>query len=142
MTETSYLKRGFLWGVAATVAMSILMLIGMGTGAAPMPEPIPRTIVTKLFGSGLPKPVVTGLALILHLGYGGFWGAVLNQWGPPVTVGKGLALGVFLWLVMQVVVLPLLGWGLFGTGITPAIAVATLTLHVVYGGVLGWGLAR
>lgn len=28
--------------------------------------------------------------------------------------------------------------GLFGTAITPAIAVATLVLHLIYGATLGW----
>lgn len=120
--------------------MSVLMLVGMGTGAAPMPEPIPRAIVTAIFGSGLPQPAIVGLALIFHLGYGGLWGAVLVRAAPPVTVAKGLGLGALLWLLMQLVVLPLLGWGLFGTGVTPAIAGATLVLHLVYGFVLGWGL--
>lgn len=43
---------------------------------------------------------------------------------------------------MQIMFLPFLGWGLFGTAITPKIAVATLVLHLVYGGVLGWPLDR
>jgi len=43
---------------------------------------------------------------------------------------------------MQRLWLPLLGWGLFGTGITPAIAAATLILHLVYGATTGWCIAR
>lgn len=54
-----------------------------------------------------------------------------------VTWKAGLALGVGLWLLMQVAVLPFVGWGLFGASVTPAIAGATLLLHLVYGGVLG-----
>jgi len=34
------------------------------------------------------------------------------------------------------------GWGVFGTAITPKIAVATLVLHLIYGATLGWGLRR
>lgn len=67
---------------------------------------------------------------------------VFAQGVSDATIGNGLALGVFLWLLMQVAVLPLIGWGLFGTAVTPAIAGATLVLHLIYGGVLGWGLAR
>lgn len=142
MSTSPSLLDGFLWGLSATIAMSVLMLIGMGTGMAPMPEPIPRAIVTGLFGSGLPQLAVMALAVVLHLGYGGIWGAGLAGIARPVTLTKALGLGAGLWLIMQVIVLPLLGWGLFGTGITPAIAVATLVLHLVYGGVLGWGLTR
>lgn len=138
--QKSRLARGALWGVIATIAMSILMIVGMATGAAPMPEPIPKALV-EIVVSG-PMPLVLGLAVISHLAYGGFWGAALTQVTQRVTLWKGLGLGLFLWLVMQTAVLPLLGWGLFGTAVTPAIAVATLVLHLIYGGVLGWGLSR
>lgn len=43
---------------------------------------------------------------------------------------------------MQVVVLPFLGWGLFGASQTPRIAVATLVLHLVYGATYGWLMDR
>lgn len=122
--------------------MSILMLLAVVSGKSPMPQPIPKAIVAQLFGSGLSKPMMVALAVGLHLGYGGVFGAVLARVERPVTVGKGLALGVGLWALMQVAFLPFLGWGLFGTAITPRIAVATLVLHLVYGGVLGWALDR
>ena len=72
-----------------------------------------------------PAPLVLGLAS-----------------GHSPGLSKGLGLGLFLWLVVQVAVLPLLGWGLFGTAVTPKIAVATLVLHLIHGGALGWGLSR
>lgn len=135
-------RRGLGWGIGATVAMSILMIVGMATGIAPMPEPIPTAIVTSILGEGLATPLLMGLAIGSHLGYGGVWGVVFAEGISDATIGKGLALGVFLWLLMQVVVLPLIGWGFFGTAITPKIAGATLVLHLVYGAALGWGLAR
>lgn len=134
------LRAGFGYGVIATIGMSILMLIALVSGMSPMPQPVPKAVVAQLFGSGLPKPVMIVLAIGLHLGYGGLFGAVLVQIATPVTIRKGLALGVGLWALMQVTFLPFLGWGLFGTVITPRIAVATLVLHLVYGGVLGWAL--
>ncbi len=82
-------------------------------------------------------PLIMLLAAGAHLSYGGVAGAVLAALTRPVTVWKGLGWGVLLWLVMQVVVLPLLGWGFFGVAITPRIAVATLVLHLVYGLTLG-----
>lgn len=133
---------GFLWGAGATVVMSIPMLIGTATGVAPMPEPIPRALVTLVFGTGLAAPLTMGLAVVSHLAYGGVWGALLAMWTSEVTLGKGLALGTGLWLLMQVAVLPALGWGAFGLAETPAIAGATLVLHLIYGGTLGWGLGR
>lgn len=136
------LRAGFGYGVVATIAMSILMLLTLVSGNSPMPQPVPKAVVAHLFGSRLPKPLFMGLAVGLHLGYGGVFGAILARVTRPVTIGKGLALGVGLWVLMQVTFLPFLGWGLFGTTNTPKIAVATLVLHLVYGGVLGWALDR
>lgn len=122
--------------------MSVLVLLALVSGKSPMPQPVPKAVVAQLFGSGLPKPMLMALAIGLHLGYGGLFGAILARVACPVTIGTGLALGIGLWILMQVAFLPFLGWGLFGTAITPKIAVATLVLHLVYGGVLGWALDR
>lgn len=128
---------GFGWGVTATLVMSAVMILGMATGMSPMPRPIPAAIIGNLGGGGLPQPAMMGIAALAHLGYGGSWGGVLARATRPVTVWKGLGLGVALWIVMQVLVLPFLGWGFFGTSVTLEIAVATLVLHLVYGAVLG-----
>lgn len=122
--------------------MSMLMPLALVSGMSPMPQPVPKAVAAQLFGSGLPKPILMALAIGLHFGYGGLFGAILARGADPVTIGKGLALGIGLWILMQVTFLPFLGWGLFGTAITPKIAVATLILHLVYGGVLSWVLDR
>ncbi len=83
-------------------------------------------------------PLILLLAILAHLLYGGIWGAILTGVTRPVTLWKGLGLGIILWLIMQIVFLPLLGWGFFGSAITPKIAIATLVLHLVYGAMLGW----
>lgn len=134
--------RGFGWGVVATIAMSVLMIVGMLTGIAPMPKPIPAAIVGQLTGGSLPQSATMALAVVLHLGYGGFWGGVVAAGTRRVTVWRGVGLGVGLWLIMQVAVLPFLGWGLFGTAQTPKIAIATLVLHLVYGATYGWLMDR
>lgn len=128
---------GFGWGVVATVAMSVVMIVGVVSGMAPMPAPIPVAIMGELSGGALPQPAMMVLGMAAHLAYGGVWGGLLARFTRPVTLGKGVALGGGLWLLMQVAVLPFLGWGLFGTGITPRIAVATLVLHLIYGVALG-----
>ena len=138
--ETRRLAVGFGWGVVATIEMSVLMILAVFTGLSPMPSPIPEAIVNKglgLLGVGLPKPLIMLLAAVAHLSYGGVAGAILAALTRLVTVLKGLGWGVFLWLVMQVAVFPLLGWGLCGVAITLQIAVATLVLHLVYGATLG-----
>lgn len=135
------MKSGFVWGVVATLAMSTLMIVGMVTGAAPMPRPIPEAIVSLVIDDAA-TPIRMLTAVSAHLLYGGVFGALLAGTVQQVSVWKGLALGVVLWIGMGIVALPLIGWGVFGTTITPKIAVATLVLHLVYGGVLGWALYR
>lgn len=125
-----------------TLLMSVIMLMGMGSGVSPLPEPIPLAIARGVLGA-VAKPLLMAFAIIAHFGYGAFWGGLLFRW--INTEGgflHGLGCGVFLWLIMQLVVLPLLGWGVFGTTITVKIAVATLVLHLIYGATLGWGLSR
>jgi len=136
--NTQRLIKGFGWGVVATIAMSALMIAGVATGISPMPAPIPVAIVSRLLGEGIYRPLLILLAAVSHLIYGGIWAAVLFAAMQPVTIWKGMGLGMFLWLIMQLLVLPLLGWGAFGMAIDPRIAVATLILHLVYGVTLGW----
>lgn len=136
-TRKNRFPPGFGWGVVATIAMSAVMLIGVGTGMSPMPKPVPAAILGSLGAGAFPKPAMMALAATAHLAYGGFWGGLLAVFVRPVSLKAGLGLGVGLWLLMQLAVLPYLGWGLFGLSVTPKIAVATLLLHLVYGGVLG-----
>ena len=143
ISQTNLLvKKGALYGLLGTLFMSVIMLIGMGTGMSPIPEPIPAAIAKGLLGNA-PKPLIMGFAIITHFGYGAFWGAALFYWvRTKGSIWHGLGLGVLLWLIMELIVLPLLGWGVFGLAYTPKIAVATLVLHLIYGGTPGWGLSR
>lgn len=138
--DTNRLAAGFGWGVVGAIAMGILTVIGLVTGLSPIPKPIPAALVAetlKELGVTLPRPAIVGVAVTSHFLYGGFWGAALAALTRPVTIWKGIGLGVFLWLGMQVVVFPFLDWGFFGVARTPWIAVATLVLHLVYGTTLG-----
>jgi Family of unknown function (DUF6789) len=129
---------GFRAGVLATIAMSIVMIVGTVSGISPMPKPIPVAIVATILGAALPKPALIALGATTHLLYGGTFGGVLALITTPVTVRKGLLLGIVLWAAMQVLWLPFLGWGMFGSAVTPKIAGATLLLHLIYGGAVGW----
>lgn len=133
---------GFGWGVVATVAMSIPMIAGAVAGVLPMPRPIPAAIVGTILGPEVQPPLLMGLAAGSHLAYGGVAGGILALLTRPVTVLKGLGWGVLLWALMGMAWLPFVGWGLFGTGISPRVAVATLVLHLIYGATLGWLVDR
>jgi hypothetical protein len=132
---------GAAYGALATVAMSVPMLAGAVSGISPMPKPIPAALVAHTLGP-LPMPLLLVLAVIAHLAYGSGAGAVLAAITrrPRLWLATGHA--VLLWVLMGLVWLPYLGWGLFGTAITPKIAAATLLLHLIYGATVGLLLRR
>ncbi|MFQ5912411.1 MAG: hypothetical protein ACE5JS_04445 [Nitrospinota bacterium] len=127
---------GFKAGLWATGGMTLIMLLGTFTGVAPMPKPIPIALAKLVLGNvAFPVLVVSGL--IAHFAYGGVAGGIFTRWSPAVRVWSALVWGIVLWLGMQVIFLPLLGWGVFGAKINPRIAVATFILHLIYGSILG-----
>lgn len=132
---------GAVWGLAATVVMSAIMLAATAAGIAPMPRPVPIALVAHILGL-TPGPALVGLAAAAHLGYGALAGAALAGLVRRVTVWIGLGYGVALWALMGLVWLPYLGWGWFGAAVTPRIAAATLVLHLAYGLTLGLLLGR
>ncbi|MFB6347190.1 MAG: hypothetical protein ABEK50_15815 [bacterium] len=142
------IKKGALWGALATLVMTLIMLTGMGTGVAPMPEPIPKALASLFLGmliGSVAKPVVMITGMVAHFAYGAGAGVVFAYLFDENSNWKtGLLWGGILWVIMQIAVLPIIGWGFFGlaiTGFPPKIAVGTFVLHLIYGGILGWGVA-
>ena len=112
----------------ATLLMTAVMFIGQGTGLSPMPQPIPVALAARVLGHATPRPLLLTVGLTAHLLYGGAAGAVLWRLARRVTVLMGLGWGVSLWVLMGLLALPFLGWGLFGSALTPKIALVTLRL--------------
>jgi hypothetical protein len=139
------MARGFFWGMVATILMTSMHILiwavtGRLTVMALATRTMPAMIIAKMFGTGLSTPVHLLLAMAIHLGYGGLWGAILFALTPRVTVWKGLALGAFLYIAAQVFLLPLLGRGMFGAGSPDRwfgiwFSIAT---HSTFGASLGW----
>ncbi len=135
--------QGFVWGVVATIAMTVvhifaLVIIPRLMGVTAIPMPMPEVIVLKIFGPGLPTAILLLLAVVFHLGYGGFWGAFLFASIPRVTVAKGVVLGAFLYLILLLFLRPLLGQGAFGTPVPLRLALGSAATHFTYGATLGW----
>jgi hypothetical protein len=138
--------RGFLLGVAATFFMTLVHLLiitasGRMSAAAVTSEMLPEVIIVKILGPSLAVSIRVLLGMLIHFGYGGFWGGVLFALAPRVTVWKGLAMGAFLYLIMQVFLFPFLGRGIFGTAIVHRSLVQVflpVATHLTYGTVLGY----
>ena len=89
--------------------MSTLMIVGVVTGAAPMPRPILEAIVSLVSGD-VATPIRMLVALSAHSLYRGVFGAPLAGIVQQVSVWKGLALGVTLWIGMGIGAFPFIGW--------------------------------
>jgi hypothetical protein len=139
--EVARTLRGAVWGVVATVAMTLFMAFGLGRGPAPDGRPFPLLITSQLLG--VRQGVGLGLFTVLaHLSYGAVAGMVITYFARPMTVAKGFGYGLFLWWVMNITWVPWLGWADFGLSRSPRFAFSTLAVHAVYGLTLGFLGAR
>ena len=142
--NTARMARGSLWGAVATVLMTcthtaIWAVQGRLTVHAFETQAMPAMIITKMFGSGLPASTHLLLAMLLHIGYGGFWGAILFALTPRITFWKGVGTGAFLWLGAHLFLLPLLGRSIFMSGGAQILAGLwfSIATHFTYGASLG-----
>jgi hypothetical protein len=142
-TMTEAVTRGSAAGVAATVAMSAVMLAAQKLGLEG--EQPPEAIVEAALDAAdvdRSERTENALATLAHLGFGASCGAVyalLRRWlrtpGPPVGHGVGFGLGVYAASYQ--------GW-IPALGILPPPRrdrsdrqVSMALAHVVYGAVLG-----
>jgi hypothetical protein len=140
------IARGILWGVVATVAMTITHFTIWGvegrlTIHAMATRMMPSVIIAKIFGPGLPVPTHLFLAALIHLGYGAFWGAMLFALTKRVTFWKGVAMGAFLYLGAHIFLAPLLSGraaaGSLGAMVASWFSWFSISTHFTYGASLG-----
>lgn len=127
-------SRAIVGGLVGTLAMTIMMYL-----VAPMMG-VKMDIAGSLAGM-LGAPWAVGLGM--HFLNGSLIFPILYAWvlfkhlkgGPAV---RGITLGVALWLMAQLLVMPMIGAGVFSSRMGGMMAVAaSLMAHVVYGALLG-----
>jgi uncharacterized membrane protein YagU involved in acid resistance len=123
--------RSIAAGAAGTAVMTMLML------AAPMMG-MPEMPIGQMLGSFLKIGTVLGwvmhgvIGLVLAATYAVVFASRLP--GPPA--GRGAAYGFLVFLMAQVVVMPMMGAGVFSGG-NAAMIMGSLMGHLVYGAVVG-----
>jgi uncharacterized membrane protein YagU involved in acid resistance len=131
----SNVVRTILGGLVGTLAITLLMYKG-----APMmglPEMDIAAMLGRILGGWTPGmmmhwangvvifPLIYAYALFSRL--------------PGAPAVKGITWGIILWVMAQLIVMPMMGAGIFGLkmgGIMAAIG--SLMGHIVYGALLGW----
>ena len=136
--EVRRVARGALWGVVATLLMTMFMAghLGWTAGRGGSWQSFPRLILEQLLGRQ------HGVALMLstmaaHFAYGALAGVVFAYFARPMTFAKGVGFGLFLWWILQITFVPWLGLSDFGLVHGGRFAFATLIDHLAYGVTLG-----
>jgi hypothetical protein len=133
--------KGFQAGLAATVVLSILMLLKQLMGI--MPELNLPLMIAGMMGA----PDMPLIGWIVHfmigvLGYGFVIAFVARSAHGKSLVGTGVLIGFVGWLIMMLVLMPMAGAGFFAMNMGIMAAVMTLVLHLIFGAVLGWTFDR
>ena len=132
--KPAVIGRSIVAGFVATVVLSAMML--MKQSMAVMPELDPIGMITSMAGASSPA-----IGWIGHFVIGSvFWGigfAIVSPYLPGPYFLRGMIFAAGAWLMMMIMMMPMAGAGLFGTGLGMMTPVATLMLHIVFGVVLG-----
>jgi uncharacterized membrane protein YagU involved in acid resistance len=126
--------RGMLAGLVATLVLSAVMLLKASMGLWPE-----LNLIRLLTNLGSIQTVAAWMDhfIVGVVVWGLMFGAFDAMWDRGAYWLKGLIFGVFAWLLMMVLFMPLAKAGWFGTRIGPSAAFVTLGYHLIYGLVLG-----
>src|SRR5262245_15880683 len=126
--------RGMLAGLIATLVLSGLLLFKSTIELAP-----PLNIIMLLPQLGCISVVQAwmGRFLVGVVVWGLLFGAFGATWDKGAYWLKGIIFGLFAWVMMMVLFMPLAKAGFFGARIGIEAPLVTLLYHLVYGAVLG-----
>jgi large-conductance mechanosensitive channel len=131
--------RAVVAGLIGTAAMTSLLLIEPSIG---LPEIAMGQILSTALGLApayvTPGPVLGWVIdFLVGSAFAFLYVATLERqlWGKPVV--RGITFGVLVFVLAQLVFMPMVGGGVFSRGDVQLIA-GSLLGHVVYGATVGW----
>ncbi|PKL95824.1 MAG: hypothetical protein CVV18_04005 [Gammaproteobacteria bacterium HGW-Gammaproteobacteria-8] len=126
--------RGIIAGLVATIVLSVLMYMKGMMGVMPELDII-SMLAGKMGGSAMMGWVAH--FMIGALAYGLGFAIIGGKLPGGSSAVRGIVLGIIGWLMMMVVLMPMMGAGMFAMNMGMMAPVATLMLHVIFGAVLG-----
>jgi Thiol:disulfide interchange protein len=137
-------SKAVLGGFIATLAMTMMMYAAPMMG---MPKMDLAGMLASMFSGGQPPQAMSGMwwmGMLIHFINGSvvfalIYAYVLYGWLAGSPWLRGLTLGLILWFLAQVMVMPMMGAGVFSAN-TPApmmMVVGSLMGHMIYGAILG-----
>ena len=138
--DASTIVKGIIAGFAATVVLTLLMMLKKMVGVMPELDPVRMLAEMAAQRTGMELNLMVGW--VMHFVIGSIaWGSalvLLNDILPGNTqVKKGITVGIAAWLLMMIGPMPMSGSGLFGLNIGIMVPVMTLVFHLVFGVALG-----
>ncbi len=129
------LSKTILGGLAGTLVMTLMMYFVSPMMGVKMD--IAASLGTMLGGSwslGMMMHFINGTVIFPLI-----YAFLLFRLLPGGPMAKGLVWGVILWILAQVMVMPMMGAGFFSSKMGGMMAVMSSLLgHLVYGALLGW----
>ena len=123
---------GVIAGLVATIVLSTMMIVKGKMGV--MPE---LNIISMLAGMMGASAIVGWLMhFMVGLGYGVAFSQI-NGLLPGNYIVKGIIIGILGWFVMMLMLMPMMGAGIFAMNMGMMAPVMTLVLHIIFGAVLG-----
>jgi hypothetical protein len=115
LTPTELLKAIGI-GIATALQLSAFMVPALRLGISPLPKPLGLAFAETVLGRSLPLPV----GLLFHVAYVTAWSVMyVALFRHALTLLNALLLGLFLWLLVLFVFVPIVGWGVLGLPVTP-----------------------
>lgn len=125
-------------GIATSLILSVMLITAMKMGVAPMPKPVSLAFAERLLGRDLPLP----LGLAFHVAWVTLFSVVyVALFRHKMTFLRALGLSAVLWLLMQALFFPFIGWGFFGLEVGPQLTIGSAVPHVMFALIL-WALCR
>jgi len=128
------ISAGLVAGFAATVVLSVLMVVKGMMGV------MPELDVAAMIGMMMGASVAVGWVIHFMIGtiaWGGGFAVLYDVIPGSGAVVKGIVFGIAAWLGMMIIIMPMAGAGLFGLNMGVMAPVMTLVLHIIFGAVLG-----
>jgi uncharacterized membrane protein YagU involved in acid resistance len=138
------LSRAIAAGFIGTLLMTIIMMLAQMMG-------MPKMDIAAMLGSMLAgqTPAVGSVFWLVGFGMHLMIGVVLLSTGFALVGNylptsnptiQGLFFGVIVWLIAQLIVMPMMGAGLFSSHLPQGmmLALGSLMGHLIYGGVVGF----
>lgn len=131
---THWLWKAAVAGFCGSIAHTLLMYLKARTGLLPGFQPYEsfQAALSRLIGGAVHPFVPWALsflngATVLGFAFGHFYPHLPGRSG----IAKGLAFGIAGWLAMGLVFFPLIGLGLFATGLGSGVAPALFSLAMI-----------